>query len=407
MKKIILMLFVLTFFLAPNPVWALSQTEVSQLYVSIIGRASEGAGNIYWQTDPSSTSMTVTANVMLNTEAAMDYFGPTLDDNKSFVEHIYINTFGKTYAEDPEGVSYWVQELYSGKSKGEVIAALIVAAQDPVNSGAAQDRFNNRVEVSDYCADMIIDFTETVAFKDFIDNVTAESSTISRAFESILEQAGNVSNVRYIGKIIHENSSIYDEQAGIFVEQTKNGGYDIHTEKRVTDILTDSDGVVISSTGTGNTRNFSVWQERSSSINSIIQANDGGYLMAGSKSQYELPPLGQAFDWYVYPNGIPKGDEAYLLKTDERGIEVWSNIFPFANGDNLWGSTPYYGLHSEIQGIYPALDGGYILEVYAGEQYPRDLYLIHVDNNGSKIWFKKYEYSESSYKRNRFGPSTC
>ena len=165
---------------------ALTKTQVSQLYVGVFGRASEGDGNAYWRSDPNSTSMTATANLMLNTEAAQTYFDSTLNNNQDFIEHIYLNTLGKTYADDPEGINYWVKELNDGKTKGEVIAALIVAAQTPENAGAAQDQFNNKVEVSDYCADTIPIFIDLDTFTGFILSVTDDLNSITYAKNLII-----------------------------------------------------------------------------------------------------------------------------------------------------------------------------------------------------------------------------
>ena len=163
----------------------LTQTQVSQLYVSIFGRASEGDGNSYWRSDPGSTSMTVTANTMLNTEPAKAYFGDTLNDDQMFIEFIYKNTLGKDYADDPEGVNYWVNKLAGGKSKGAVIATLISAAIDPQYTGlAAQDQFLNKVEVSDYTAQTIAtvpDVNDLSAFVAFISDVTDDAATVVAA----------------------------------------------------------------------------------------------------------------------------------------------------------------------------------------------------------------------------------
>ncbi len=51
----------------------LTQTQVSQLYVSIFGRASEGSGNAYWCS--TQDNMVTAADVMLSTTAALSYFG--------------------------------------------------------------------------------------------------------------------------------------------------------------------------------------------------------------------------------------------------------------------------------------------------------------------------------------------
>jgi Papain family cysteine protease/Bacterial Ig domain/Domain of unknown function (DUF4214)/CARDB len=188
MKRIIGIAAVLflSFTLGSVDAWAtLTQTEVSQLYVGVFGRASEGDGNRYWQSAPSSTSIGAVANVMLGTDPAKTYFGATLNDNQAFIEHIYLNTLGKSYAEDSQGIDYWVGELSSGKSKGDVIAALIAAAQHPDNAGDAQDRFNNKVQVSNYCADTIAVYTDLVTFTNFISSVTHDSATVTDAKNAI------------------------------------------------------------------------------------------------------------------------------------------------------------------------------------------------------------------------------
>jgi len=167
---------------------ALTQTQVSQLYVSVFGRASEGEANTYWQTDQA--DMVTTANVMLATDAAKDYFGATLDDNQAFIEFIYENTLGKTYAEDTAGVDYWVAELAGGKSKGEVVTALINAAIDPANAGDAQDQFNNKVEVSNFTADNVATFTDFATFTGLIADVDETAASVTEAKGDVISLTG-------------------------------------------------------------------------------------------------------------------------------------------------------------------------------------------------------------------------
>ena len=119
MRNIVLALLTLAFALPSSfALAALTQTQVSQLYIGVFGRASEGGGNRYWQTDPQSTSMTATANVMLNTAPAIAYFGSTLSNNQAFIEHIYSNTLGKTYEEDPRGYSLLDLRIRNRENQG-------------------------------------------------------------------------------------------------------------------------------------------------------------------------------------------------------------------------------------------------------------------------------------------------
>ena len=103
---------------------ALTQEQVSGLYVAIFNRASEGKGNKFWQ---QSADEKAAANDMLKTDAAKAYFGSSLDDNQAFIVHIYSNTLNKTYAQDKAGIDFWVNALNAGTSRGEVVASLVAA----------------------------------------------------------------------------------------------------------------------------------------------------------------------------------------------------------------------------------------------------------------------------------------
>jgi Domain of unknown function (DUF4214) len=161
----------------------LTSHQVSQLYVSIFGRASEGEGHTYWQS--SQYDMKTAADTMLATGAAQAYFAETLNDNQKFIEFIYENTLGKTYSEDPAGVDYWVGQFASGKSKGEIVVTLIDAVMDPRYAGtASQNRFINKVAICNYTADKILtipDMNDLSAFTGFISTVTDDISTVTAA----------------------------------------------------------------------------------------------------------------------------------------------------------------------------------------------------------------------------------
>ncbi|SDE67816.1 Ig-like domain-containing protein [Desulfuromonas thiophila] len=169
----------------------LNQTEVSQLYVAIYGRASEGSGNRFWQ---QATEKTAAAAAMLDSQPSIDYFGEALNSDFAFISHIYENTLGKTAEEDPEGVNFWVGALTGAApfdrnySREEVIVSLIDAAMDPQYRGlAAQERFVNKVAASNYCANNIEQATVTQidTFIGYIAEVTNDPSTLYQAQQSI------------------------------------------------------------------------------------------------------------------------------------------------------------------------------------------------------------------------------
>ena len=173
---------------------ALTQTQVSQLYVTLFGRASEGAGNTYWQNTQSDVA--VAAQAMLDTDAAKTYFGTSMDSNEAFIKHIYKNTLNKTEAEDAAGIKFWVDALNAGNSRGFIVSELLKAAVDPKNAGDAQNLFNNKVEVSNYTANKVANVasasaTDLAPFVEAINKVTATSTTEAKAFVDTIKDVAS------------------------------------------------------------------------------------------------------------------------------------------------------------------------------------------------------------------------
>jgi hypothetical protein len=71
-------------------IMALTWSQVSQLYITLFGRASEGAGNLFWQ--DAAQSFEHGASEILASQATQDYFGSSLDNNIDFIKHIYENS---------------------------------------------------------------------------------------------------------------------------------------------------------------------------------------------------------------------------------------------------------------------------------------------------------------------------
>ncbi len=64
-----------------------------------------------------------------------ELFGANLNTNQAFIEHIYLNTLNKTIADDFDGISYWVDMLDSGTSRGQAVATLVGAINDYAPGG--------------------------------------------------------------------------------------------------------------------------------------------------------------------------------------------------------------------------------------------------------------------------------
>jgi hypothetical protein len=150
----------------------------------------------------------------------------------------------------------------------------------------------------------------------------------------------------------------WDWDYSISVEQTDDGGYVIvgYTEsfgagaEDVYLVKTDANGrETWSRTFGGSDEDYGY---------SVQQTTDGGYIIAGET-------------WSL---GV--GGDVYLIKTDSKGNELWSNTFG--------GSDEDYGYS-----VQQTTDGGYII---AGETWSfgegGDVYLVKTDSDGNKLWDK-------------------
>lgn len=174
---------------------ALTTTQVSQLYVALFGRASEGEGNKNWVNH--NKNMIDTAALMLNTSAAKNYFGEAGKTNYGFVEVIYKNTLG---FDNAAHIAAWAANLDNGMSKAELVTLLLEEALSSKYAGTApQNQLKNRIDVSDYMANNV----ETVAAENVASTqfqslvhpngklvVTDDKSTVSSAESAIDEMSG-------------------------------------------------------------------------------------------------------------------------------------------------------------------------------------------------------------------------
>lgn len=137
----------------------LSKTEISQIYVTLLGRASEGNGNLYWQN--LNLSLTQTIENMLNLDIVKEYFGKNFDDDRKFIEQIYFNNLAKNKEDDKAGIEFWTNALKSNP-RAVVVKDLILASTNKAHKNSkdlktkqAYELFKNKVEISNYVADKI------------------------------------------------------------------------------------------------------------------------------------------------------------------------------------------------------------------------------------------------------------
>jgi S-layer protein len=129
------------------------RTQVSQLYVSLFGRAPDGEGLGYWVGQlAGGKTVAQVAQDMFNVTAARAYY-PSFMTNDEIVAAFYVNVLGRTA--DAEGQAYWVGKMNAtGATKGSVIADMINAVVNYTGTDAAGVKskalFANKVEVAQY-----------------------------------------------------------------------------------------------------------------------------------------------------------------------------------------------------------------------------------------------------------------
>ena len=148
---------------------------------------------------------------------------------------------------------------------------------------------------------------------------------------------------------------------GYSVQQTTDGGYVIIGSTYVT--VDQGDVYLLKTDGNGNllwTRTFGGIEEDEG--HSIQQTTDGGYIITG------LTRLSPNFD-----------DDVYLIKTDDNGVEQWSQTFGGVNDDGGYS-------------VQQTTDGGYIITGITssfGNGY-QSVYLIKTNGNGVEQWNKTF-----------------
>jgi len=151
-------------------------------------------------------------------------------------------------------------------------------------------------------------------------------------------------------------------ERGYSVQQTNDGGYIVcgYSNSFGNGVL--HDFYLIKVDGNGNQLWDQVFtQSHESSGKSIEQTIDGGYILCGSKRSTT--------------NGI---NDVYLIKTDENGVEQWSEDY---------GSGSYSEIGYSVQ---QTIDEGYIITGVKENinQGSSDIYLVKTDENGNYLWNK-------------------
>lgn len=173
-------------------------------------------------------------------------------------------------------------------------------------------------------------------------------------------------------KWIHAYGRFFNDEIGISVQQTNDGGYIVVGAKSMSffNIRGNMDVWLIKIDDMG----FMMWDKTYGGKNddvgsSVQQTLDGGYIITGYTESYS--------------NG--KRD-VWIIKTDENGGVLWEKTFGYTDFDS--GSM-----------IRQTSDGGYILvgNVNTSGGGLGYMLLIKVDSNGEFIWVKSYGEKGHNY----------
>ncbi|MFZ6801132.1 DUF4214 domain-containing protein, partial [Undibacterium sp. Di24W] len=133
---------------------AAMRTQITELYVSLFGRAPERDGLAFWvgKLDAGATYAQI-AQQMFDVDPARAYY-PKSSTNKELVEKFYSNVLGR--AADADGVTFWTGKFdAAGKvTVGDVFSQIITAVKGYTGTDqAALDSkalFLNKVAVGEY-----------------------------------------------------------------------------------------------------------------------------------------------------------------------------------------------------------------------------------------------------------------
>jgi hypothetical protein len=285
------------------------RTEISQLYVSLFGRAPDGEGLGFWVSSYSKgNSLANIAQSMYETAPARAYY-PLFATSSEIVTTFYTNVLGR--APDAEGLAFWVKEYSAAATPGAFFSKLISNVVNYNGTDAAgltsKSLFTNKVSVAQYYGELNGSVANATAA---LSGVTSVASTVDTAKAAIL--AGGVTT----GQTFTLTTSA--DTSGILVGSagtTSTAGDDVFSAA----------GTVETSGGTFSSATFNAGDQIAGGLgNDVINFTIDGVLKSASATAIPTPSVSlvETFNLRAVPTMV-------------------STSTVTANADNLPGLTTF------------------------------------------------------------------
>jgi hypothetical protein len=185
------------------------RTEISQLYVSLFGRAPDSEGLGFWVSSyAGGNTLAKIAQSMYETSPARAYY-PLFATPSEIVTTFYANVLGR--APDAEGLAFWVNEFNSAATPGTFFAKLVSNVVNYNGTDEAgltsQSLFNNKVAVAQFYGENGGTVAGATAA---LTGVTSDASTVDTAKSAIL----NPAPVVVAGQTIQLGSTVQTSDGG-------------------------------------------------------------------------------------------------------------------------------------------------------------------------------------------------
>ena len=164
------------------------RTEISNLYVSLFGRAPDGEGLGFWVSSYSNgNTLAKIAQAMYDTAPARAYY-PLFATPSEVVTTFYTNVLGR--APDAEGLAFWVKEYNASATQGAFFEKLINNVVNYNGTDAAgvasKSLFTNKVAVAQYYGEQNGTVSGATAA---LNGVTSAAASVDAAKAVILNTA--------------------------------------------------------------------------------------------------------------------------------------------------------------------------------------------------------------------------